>query len=170
MFDTIFGLPTHALIVHAVVVGLPLAAIGGLLIAVWPRVRARFGVLVAVVAVAMVPAVFVAQQSGEQLQERVNATLGPGAASAREGQLLNEHVDIGSNLLPWAIVLAVGVVIVVAVPALRLRRNPPDWLRPAAIAGSVLSVVGAVLTLYWVIRIGDAGARAAWSDVVDAAG
>ena len=45
MFDTIDGLPVHALVVHAVVVLLPLALLGTIAIAVRPAWRARFGPL-----------------------------------------------------------------------------------------------------------------------------
>ncbi len=76
MFDTVFGLPTHALVVHAVVVLVPVAAIGGVLVALLPRLRQRFGPLVAVLAVAAIPAVFVATQSGERLERRLNASSG----------------------------------------------------------------------------------------------
>ena len=43
----IFGLPLHPLIVHAAVVFVPLAALGGLLVTFFPRLRARYGWLTA---------------------------------------------------------------------------------------------------------------------------
>ncbi|MGI8530165.1 MAG: hypothetical protein ACR2KO_11885 [Geodermatophilaceae bacterium] len=53
----------------------------------------------------------------------------------------------------------------------RSRRTDGSWsaARRRVIAAAVL-VLGAALSLYWVTRIGDAGARAAWSDVVEAGG
>lgn len=165
MFDTVFGLPTHALVVHAVVVLLPLAAIGGLAVVLLPRIRDRFGWPIALLAVLVVPSVFVATQSGEKLQERVSATFGPGPASAREAELMQEHVSIGDNLLPWAIVLAVGLVAALVLARMARRTDRPGWVRPGGWVASAVVVLGAVLSLYWVIRIGDAGARAAWSDV-----
>ncbi|MBA3524578.1 MAG: hypothetical protein H0T85_08530 [Geodermatophilaceae bacterium] len=165
MFDTVFGLPTHALVVHAVVVLLPLAAIGGLAVVALPRVRDRFGGLVALLAVAVVPAVFVATQSGEKLEVRVSATFGPGAASAREAELMEAHTSIGENLLPWAVVLAVGLVGVLVLARTTRRQDRPGWVRPGGWVASAVVALGALLSLYWVIRIGDAGARAAWSDV-----
>lgn len=166
MFDTVFGLPLHALVVHAVVVLLPLAAIGGVVIALVPRFRDRFGILVGVAAVLVVPAVVVTTQSGEQLEKRVDATFGPG--STTEADLLEEHIGIAENLLPWAIVLAVAVVALLILARYAARSGTISWLRYAGWAASAVTVVGAVLSIYWVIRIGDAGARAAWSDVVDA--
>jgi len=170
VFDTVFGLPTHALVVHAVLVLLPLAAIGGVLVALAPRVRERFGLLVALLAVATVPAVFVAAESGERLEERVNATLGPGAASAREAELMQAHTSIADSLLPWAIVLAVALIVLTAGGCWTRRTHSPGWLRGGGYVASATVVLGAVLSLYWVIRIGDAGARAAWTDIVDAGG
>lgn len=166
MFDTVFGLPTHALVVHAVVVLLPLAAVGGVLVAVAPRLRNRYGGLVALLTLGTLPTVFVAQQSGEELERRVNATLGPGAESAREAELMARHTAIADNLLPWALVLTVGVLLTVAVGWATRRGRPPSWTGPARWVGMVVAIVGAAASLYWVIRIGDAGARAAWSDVV----
>lgn len=114
MFDTVFGLPTHALVVHAVVVLLlPLAAIGGLMVAVLPRLRDRYGALVALLSVAAVPTVFVAQRSGEEPETRVNASLGSGPESAREAELMAAHTAIADNLLPWASVLMIGVLLTV---------------------------------------------------------
>lgn len=170
MFDTVSGLPLHALVVHAVVVLLPLAALGGILIAFVPKLRDRFGLLVGLAAVAAAVSVFVATQSGEQLEERVNATFGAGAASANEAQLMEEHTSIARNLLPWAIVLAVAVVALLALARYAAHSGTVAWLRYAGWAASAVTIGGAVLNLYWVIRIGEAGSRAAWTDVVDAGG
>ena len=164
MFDTIFGLPVHALVVHAVVVLLPVAAIGGALVALWPRARTRFGWLVTLTAVVAAISVFAAQQSGHYLEEKVQATLGPD--SAREGALMEAHTRIADNLLPRAIVLAAGLVVLLVVGYLSARRTGDGWLRVGGYVASAAVVAGAVLSVYWVIRIGDAGARAAWTDVV----
>lgn len=170
MFDTAFGLPLHALVVHGAVVLLPLAALGGIVIALVPKLRDRFGILVALAAVAGIPTVFVATQSGEKLETRVNATFGAGAASTREAELMEAHTSIADNLLPWAVILAVAVVAVMVVARYAVRSGSVPWPRYAGWAASAVTIVGAVLTLYWVIRIGDAGSRAAWSDVVEAGG
>jgi hypothetical protein len=57
VFDTFFGLPVHALVMHVVVVLVPLAAAGVLAIAVVPSWRTRFGVLVLAIATAGLAAV-----------------------------------------------------------------------------------------------------------------
>ena len=56
------GLPVHPLVVHAVVVLLPMAVVGSVLVALWPAIRARwawpvvFLTAAAVVAIPVAPA------------------------------------------------------------------------------------------------------------------
>jgi hypothetical protein len=71
MFDTFFGLPTHAVIVHAVVVFVPLTAIAAVALTAVPRWRTRFGVLAGLAAVTSIGSIFVAQESGEILEDWV---------------------------------------------------------------------------------------------------
>ena len=73
---TVDGIPAHPLVVHAVVVLLPLAAVGTLLVVARPLWRQQLGVWVLLLALAGVAAVPVATQTGEQLQP-------PSAAVAR---------------------------------------------------------------------------------------
>ena len=67
MFDAIGDMPLHPLVVHAVVVGAPLAALLGFLFAV-PRLRAWARWPLAVTAVGAFAAGVVAKESGEGLQ------------------------------------------------------------------------------------------------------
>ena len=46
MFDTITSLPWHALVVHATIVFIPLAAVGAVLVALRADWNRRFGFLV----------------------------------------------------------------------------------------------------------------------------
>lgn len=102
MFDLIGGLPLHPLVVHAVVVLLPLAAVGTVAIAVVPAWRRRFGVLVALAATAATAMVPVATRSGEALVRRV----GPPAGDHQllGGELLWFALPL--LVLVWALVLA----------------------------------------------------------------
>ncbi len=162
MLDTIFGLPTHTLVVHAVVVLLPLGALGSAAIAVYPPWRQRFGLLVAAVTVAGVAAVPVATRSGQHLLERKSALFGPGDDT--EAGLMDKHSRLGEDLLPWALLLLAGVLIVVAV-TYAFRRNTaerPSWVRWVGLLGVAAVLVGAVLSTIMVVRIGHAGAKAAW--------
>jgi hypothetical protein len=41
----------------------------------------------------------------------------------------------------------------------------PSWQMPVALAGVVVTLVGGVMTLIMVARVGEAGARAAWQHI-----
>lgn len=152
----IAGLPAHPLLVHAVVVLIPLAALMVVVGSVWPRARRRLGILtplVALVALAFVP---LAKEAGEALERQV-----PSSAA------LEAHTELGDQLLPWA----VGLFVVAAGQWLwfRLRerraangtRSTAPRVATAAIA--VVAVVVAVATTVSVVQVGDSGARAVWS-------
>src|SRR3954467_12720153 len=64
----VFGLPTHVLLVHAVVVLVPLAVLGAVVIAVWPAARRRYGWLVVAVTVVATATVPLATEAGEALE------------------------------------------------------------------------------------------------------
>jgi len=101
VFDTINGLPIHPLVVHAVVVLLPLACVGLIAVAVFPRWRDRFGVLVVLVAAAATAAIPVANESGEMLAAR----LGEPA----------DHAALGDTLIWFALPLLLMAVVLVGV-------------------------------------------------------
>ena len=181
MLDTIMGVPAHALIVHATVVLLPLAALGGAGIALLPPLRRRYGLLVGLLALVALVLVPVTTRSGSRLFDRRSAQFGPGDTA--EAALMERHATLGHDLLPWVIVLFAGVVLVLAVPMVARQRArqtalvggagpereqvPPAWTRIAAAVAAVVTLVGAVMTLVMVIRIGHLGAEAAWSRVDD---
>lgn len=172
MLDTIRGVPAHALIVHATVVLLPLAALCAVAIALVPALRRRYGLLVGLLTAAAVASVPVAQESGEKLFARRSAQFGPGDTA--EAGLMERHRELAEGLLPYTLVLLAGVLIVLAVPVLARRRAervpagsgtaPPDWTRPAAVLGALVTLAGAVLTLVMVVRIGHLGSEAAWTE------
>src|ERR1700709_1391931 len=100
--ETVRGLPLHVLVVHAVVVLVPLAAIGALGSALWPAVRRHFGataVVAAVLATALVP---VATGSGENFERQLGAE-----------ELVRNHSHWAGRMLPAMVVLLVTVVALV---------------------------------------------------------
>lgn len=162
MLDNIFGVPAHPLIVHAVVVLVPLAALGAILVAVSPRVRARIGWLVAACAVLDVVLVPMATGSGESLEERVAETA-----------LVEKHTAMGEALLPWVIGVAVGMVALMALVHFTARlaegAAAPAWAASwVALVVAAIVVVSASGALVQVARIGHSGAEASWSDVKSA--
>ncbi|MCW2716604.1 DUF2231 domain-containing protein [Pseudonocardia sp.] len=163
---TINGIPAHPLVIHAVVVLLPLAALGAVLIAVRPRWRRAFGVPVLLVALVGVAAVPLATQTGEQLQR---ALPGP-------NPLIEIHEGRADMLLPWAVAFLVllAVAVIGGIVADR-RARPTDapaggttTTRSPARVVTAVGVLAALLGLVvagLVVWIGEAGATAVWQGV-----
>jgi hypothetical protein len=185
---TVDGLPAHPLLVDAVAVLLPLAALCSLGLALHRRTRRRFGwpvLVLTAVAVAVVP---LAQATGKQLRDHLGA---PDAALAR-------HEELGNQLLPYALGFGVAVLLLVVAGKLadreraaslradHARATEDSALIPAAVAVRVTpnqagtvstlwrrtSVLAAVLvigmsliTTVQVVRIGTSGAQAVWQGV-----
>jgi len=149
VFDTFFGLPVHALVMHVVVVLVPLAAAGVVAIAVVPRWRARFGVLVLVIATAGLAAVPVATRSGGELEDR----LGASGVVARQ---INDHQEMGERVI-WP-TLAMWVLAVVLVLMDRQRRRGTSVTVVA-----VLAVLAAGAAAAQVTVAGHLGSTAVWS-------
>lgn len=145
------GLPVHPLVVHAVVVLVPLAVLGTIAIAVWPWARQRFGWLVVAVAAVATASIPVATSTGEGLSEHVHHTA-----------VLDKHMELGDQLLPFAIVMfAAALLFQLAHASGRIGRS--TGMKIVAVTLAVVTVAGAVASGVQVVRIGDAGARAVWS-------
>jgi hypothetical protein len=175
LFNTVFGLPLHPLVVHATVVVVPSAALAVGLAAVWPRFRAWAGFLPLALAAAAVVLVPITTSSGEYLQGRVADTA-----------LVHEHTQMAEGLFPWVLLLAAAAagLFVLRLSEVRsplaadaLPESSSDrlgsLLRSRVIAGpfpryavvslAVVALVATLGTTVQVIRIGHSGARASWS-------
>ena len=147
MFDTVNGLPVHALVVHALVGLMPLAAIATFAVAVRPSWR-RFAAPVVVLDAVVVVLAFVTKESGEALQARLSGLSGTTAAQ--------DHGEQGSLVPVIALVLlAAGV--------LTWFANRRAALVPVAV---VVAGIAGLVALVWIVRTGESGASAVWSDVV----
>ena len=153
MLDSIGGLPLHPLVVHAVVVGAPLAVLLGILFAV-PRFRAWARWPLAIVSVGAFVASIVAKESGEALQRVVVQ----GGGDNPVAPLIARHSMLASQLV---IILAVYAVLAV-LSALVVRRKPDVVRVVDRILPVVLVLVGLVV-LFWCYRVGDIGSRAVWN-------
>lgn len=148
-FDLISGIPVHALVVHAVVVLVPLTAIGAVLMAAWPRFSRLHGWLVAALSVAAAGSALVAKLAGEALEERVGE---PGF----------DHADYGT----WMPFFAFGLAVVTIALWLVDRSTPADGPNPRRTLRLVLAIVTVVVALangYWVFKTGDSGSRSVWT-------
>jgi hypothetical protein len=159
--DTVFGLPSHALVLHAAVTLVPLAALAVIAIALVPRWRAAFGVPVAALTVLTVIAVFVVTETGEQLRDR----MGYDPASF-------EHGDIADGSTWWVLPMCL-LAIALAVMARRDRDAGGGDGRTRAVrtrarqgvAGLVvaaLAVASSGVATYQIIRAGHSGAESVW--------
>ncbi|HSO65899.1 MAG TPA: DUF2231 domain-containing protein [Ornithinibacter sp.] len=160
MFDTIGGVPLHPLIVHAVVVLVPLAALLLLLAALSPRVRGWAGILTPVLATVALALVPFATQSGEALEERVVET-----------PLVEEHAELGESLLFFVLALTVAAWALWFLDRRARAAASTDGrgAAPAARSGLLLavmafSVVAVLATTVQVVRIGHSGATATWQE------
>ena len=148
MFDEIDGLPVHALIVHATVVFVPLAALLGILFVI-PRTSRWARLPFLLLSLAIVPLTWVTKESGEELK----------ASRGFTGELLDAietHQERGDQLF---VVVIVNAAIAVFAYAVAQSPKAPKALYQAA---CVLVVIGAVAMSYQVYRTGDSGARAVW--------
>lgn len=152
-FD-VMGLPLHPLIVHAVVVLLPLAAIALVVGTLWPAARRRLGVVtpgLALIVLVLTPVTFL---SGEALKRDVGPV--PSVLA---------HEDLARMLPPWVIALAVVAVVQWAWfrwrPAPRGER-PPASHRAITLALAAAALVVAAGNTILVVLIGEAGARSVW--------
>ncbi|MFR9775876.1 DUF2231 domain-containing protein [Micromonospora sp. MS34] len=158
MPDNINGLPLHPLVVHAVVVLLPLAALGVVALAVRPSWRGRFGLPVVVIAALATAAVPLATESGESLEHRVGD---PG-----------RHAELGDQLIWFALPLLLAAVVLVWLHRRAAASGTEGASEPRRTSGqgavgmvvAVLAVVVAAANLVQVYRVGDSGAKAVWGD------
>ncbi|CCI53521.1 DUF2231 domain-containing protein [Nostocoides jenkinsii] len=148
MFDTVLGLPLHPLVVHAVVVLGPLAAL--LLVAYAAVPRWRAGLRWPTVACALVAgcAAVVATEAGEALAARVGE---PGFEHEERGELAR------TALLILAAVTLVVVFLVARVEAATARVG----------VALILSIAAAVFATGAVALAGHSGAKAVWTSVID---
>jgi uncharacterized membrane protein len=148
----ILGLPLHPLIVHATVVIIPLAAVGAIVISLIKWARVRYSELVLLAAIVAPPLTYITKMAGEALYEE--------RFSQSQSAALQVHTTLGQTLVWWTIGLLVGVVLVYGGQRLTNKENPRGRL--VLIIGSVLSIGFGIVCIVQVIRIGHAGASAAW--------
>jgi hypothetical protein len=169
---TVNGLPAHILLIHAVVVLIPLSALLVVAVTVWPAARTRLVWSTAVISVLALISVPLTTDAGEWLERRV-----------ARSDLVRTHTELGDYMLPWAIALAVVALAVLARhllsgraavgrhegPGAALAQGRPSTRDPQVgglaltVVVAVIAVVVAVGSVATVYRIGESGARAAWT-------
>ncbi len=147
---TIFGLPAHALLVHAIVVLAPLTASLQILCALWPAARRRLVWLNLAFAAAVVVLTPLTTSAGQWLYDQ----------QSQPAPILETHEQRGQ----WMIYFAIGLLVVAIVQAVQhwIESRSSEPKRTLAVIATVLAVVVGVSSIVGVVRIGDAGAQAVW--------
>ncbi|HEV8023957.1 MAG TPA: DUF2231 domain-containing protein [Candidatus Nanopelagicales bacterium] len=150
VFDTIFGLPTHVLIVHATVVLLPVAALGAVVVVLRRALIHKLGLAVVIVSVLGAGAAWIARLSGAELASRVGNP--------------QPHVEYGHDLPIFATVFAVLVIVywlfARGVPA---NRSRPWWV----ITLGVAVLVASVAVTWSTVITGHSGSEAVWGSIIE---
>ncbi len=100
--------------------------------------------------------VVLANQSGEALEDRIDA-------DDDVEELVDRHADRGEAVMPWAFAVLVGSSAVVLAEPLR-RRMARLTPTVATITLTVLGIVAAAGATASIVRAGHSGAEAVWTD------
>lgn len=175
MPEDLFGLPTHILLLHIVVVLLPITTGATVLVALSSRFRHRWGLATVFATFGVSLFVPLTSQAGEAL-----------AARLPHNALIARHASIGNQLVIWTAAFGLSLFAVVAVDLVlrasaepheltpaetwatghlpqRWRTAPPGWTTSMFRVARILALVTAIGVTAMVIWAGDTGARAVWS-------
>jgi hypothetical protein len=163
MFDQINGIPLHPLIIHAAVIGIPLASLLAALFA-FPRTRAWARWPLALTVLGATAVTFAARESGQALNARLAL---PPDSPVRA--LIVQHEALADQLfyimLGFAVIAMAAVFLVsprdVAAGVGTSSRRPSRGPLGLVLLGLLLAA--AAVALIWVVRVGDIGARAVWA-------
>jgi uncharacterized membrane protein len=156
------GLPAHPLFVHVPVVLIPVSVIAAIACVLKPTLLRRYGVPICAVAIVAMSSIFLAMQAGGALRGALNL-------QGEAAHLISEHSAAASVLAIVFTLLTASLILAFA--SERIFGGMPTGL---AIADELLGsrtvhllLRGAVLVLalvsaFYVYRVGDLGARAVW--------
>jgi uncharacterized membrane protein len=147
---TLFGMPAHALLVHAVVVLVPLTAMLEIFCAIWPAARRRLAWLVLAFAVAVMVFTPLTIQAGEWLFDQ----------QSRPSAILKTHQARGE----WTIYIAAALLIVAIVQVVQHRKESrsAEPRRTLTVVALVLALVVGIGSTVGMVLIGDSGAQSVW--------
>ena len=157
MFDYIFGLPMHVLVIHGVVVLVPLSGLCAIAYVARPSWRHALRWPTAIGALVSGVSAWVAAESGQRLLVRVSTA----RASTTDLDLLQNHMDWGDRAKLFCLlfmVLTLAAVWLVLPPEQETPRN-----RPTEVLLSVLVTLGAIAAITTVVLAGHAGSKVVWN-------
>jgi hypothetical protein len=162
--STVFGLPTHVLLVHAAVIFVPIAAVAFIAIGWRKAWRERYGFVLAAMAVVGAGSAFFSQQTGESLQHTVRTA----AQTAGAGRVsFGDHPEQGNSAMLFAFLFAVATVAVVWFDRRQRKARDgggglPIWAPNAVYAVALLPALLAIVTM---VAAGHSGATLVWQDL-----
>lgn len=182
MLDTVFGLPVHVLVVHAVVVLGPVTGFTALAYAVRPPWRRQLRLPLAGLSVLTAGSAVVSAASGEELLERLGR-LGVGGSTLEAITPHSERGELARNVALALVVVALASVFLLLRPADGAPGRPgrpgapgtpgtpgrPGSRTPggpvvAVVASVVLALAGMALLVTTTLA-GHSGSSAVWSDI-----
>ena len=155
MLDQVNGLPVHILVLHAAVIFVPLLGLGAVVYGLVPSWRPRIGWAVGLLAVVAPVAALITKLSGTEFYNRL---LSAGRVSPPGKVILDGHMENGT--ITFWLTLALGVVSLILV--VLTTRNPRVLPKPAELGITLVLVVLAALSGYYLFETGDSGATAVW--------
>jgi uncharacterized membrane protein len=162
MLETFGGLPTHPLVVHLPVVAIPLAAIGVLVMVIFPSWQQKIGIPVAVLAGLGFVGALMAAGSGEELESSLRR------AGETISGTLEDHAEMGDAVQFFAGLFFVLVLAWVVFSWWRNRvgdEQSTRVLRKPKVINIVLAVlvVGSGVAASWSVYVtGHSGAKSVW--------
>jgi uncharacterized membrane protein len=149
--DDAFGLPAHPLLLHVPVVLIPLLVLATIALVARPQWRERHALGWGTLAVVALAGTVLTAGAGDKLIEEQRFI----------PSVLHEHQDAGETLRILMFVF-VGLILVTIVRDWRARRGAPIGGAAIGIALSVLVVLLAAASGFFVVRAGHLGSKATW--------
>ncbi len=146
------GLPLHPLIIHAVVVLVPLSALGVIFLLVFPRFAPTFSPLILILLITSTVAGFIAENSGQSLSNRVGY---PG-----------DHAEQGERLAKLILLFTLLYITWFVVYRKSIKFKSADKLLKRGL--SVLLLLTAIASTTLTFIVGHSGAKASWEDRIKA--
>lgn len=147
---TIWGLPAHALLVHAIVVLAPLTAALEILSAFWPAARRRLVWLVVALAGATLILTPLTTEAGEWLKDQ----------QTNVSPILAEHAERGDWMIYFSAALFVVSLALAVLHWLESRSDRPQMVATVVVA--IVALIVGVSSIVTVARVGHSGAESVW--------
>ena len=146
----VFGLPTHILLIHVAVVGIPLACLVVIAVAARPAWRRRYGLWAAVLAVLVTGLTYLTELAGQRLFN--------GAPYLQK--IAAQHKSLGQTLVYFVGGMALLMVILVVADRAGYSEH-----HAVMVTITALTIAASAVTLVRVVQVGESGARAVWGGI-----